>query len=207
MIPVPMGSRPDYYGLLHVSRDAPIEIIRSSYRTLMKTLGAHPDLGGDENGASALNEAWKTLSDPEERARYDAERALAEACDRSEPEGEREPPPTASRPAEPAQEPAGGGSERRSTTRLKRDASITWNVQGGRRHTSTISDLSPQGLSFVTRVQVRHGAAVDVRSDAFHGRSIVRNVRDLDDGSFLVGVQFESVLFHENRGSFVYRSA
>lgn len=207
MIPVPMGSRPDYYGLLHVRSDAPIEIIRSSYRTLMKTLGAHPDLGGDGSDARALNEAWKTLSDRDERARYDAERALADARSRVEPEPPREPAPATACADEAPAEPARDRSDRRTTTRLKRDARITWSIKGGKSHTSTISDLSPQGLSFVTQVQVRLGEALDVQSDAFRGRSIVRNVRHLDDGRILVGVQFESVRFHENRGSFISRSA
>jgi DnaJ-class molecular chaperone len=44
-----MEKRPEkrnYYEILHVSRDAPAEIIRGSYRTLMQKLGHHPDLGG-----------------------------------------------------------------------------------------------------------------------------------------------------------------
>jgi len=62
----------NYYDILHVGRGAPIEIIRSSYRTLMQKLKHHPDLGGDAAKAAVINEAYAVLSDPERRADYDA---------------------------------------------------------------------------------------------------------------------------------------
>jgi len=61
----------NYYRLLHVQYDAPIEVIRASYRTIMQKLRQHPDLGGDEENACLLNEAYAILSNPEKRARYD----------------------------------------------------------------------------------------------------------------------------------------
>jgi len=62
---------PDYYALLHVHPDAPPEIIRASYRTLMQKLGAHPDLGGDHGYAQLINEAYRVLKDPARREAYD----------------------------------------------------------------------------------------------------------------------------------------
>lgn len=62
----------DYYEVLHVSRDAPFEIIRVSYRTMMQKLKHHPDLGGDAAAASIINEAYAVLSNNERRAEYDA---------------------------------------------------------------------------------------------------------------------------------------
>lgn len=70
-----MAMPPDdrnYYELLHVSRDAPLEIIRGSYRALMQQMKHHPDLGGDAATAAVINEAYAVLSDPERRAEYDA---------------------------------------------------------------------------------------------------------------------------------------
>ena len=70
-----MATPPDdrnYYEVLHVSRDAPMEIIRGSYRALMQQMKHHPDLGGDAAVAAAINEAYAVLSDPERRAEYDA---------------------------------------------------------------------------------------------------------------------------------------
>lgn len=67
-------NRRNYYRLLHVQPDAPVEIIKSSYRTLMQRLRMHPDLGGDDWNAALINEAYAVLSDPDKRAAYDAER-------------------------------------------------------------------------------------------------------------------------------------
>lgn len=62
----------DFYEVLHVSRNAPVEIIRGSYRMLMQQLKNHPDLGGDAATAALINEAYTVLTDPERRAEYDA---------------------------------------------------------------------------------------------------------------------------------------
>ncbi len=35
-------NRRDYYRVLHVQPDAPIEVIEAGYRTLMRTLKRHP---------------------------------------------------------------------------------------------------------------------------------------------------------------------
>lgn len=64
----------DFYRLLHVSPDAPEEIIKSSYRTLMQRLKQHPDLGGDHENATLINEAYAVLTDPKSRAIYDRQR-------------------------------------------------------------------------------------------------------------------------------------
>ncbi len=61
-----------YYDMLGITPAAPAEIISAVYRAWMKALKAHPDLGGDEEMAKELNEAYDTLKDPERRAGYDA---------------------------------------------------------------------------------------------------------------------------------------
>lgn len=66
-----MENRRNYYRVLHVQPDAPAEIIRTSYRTLMQRLHMHPDLGGDHWNATVINEAFATLNDPAKRAAYD----------------------------------------------------------------------------------------------------------------------------------------
>ena len=64
-------NRRNYYRILHVQPEAPVEIIRASYRTLMGPLRQHPDRGGDHHVAALLNEAYAVLSDPARRAAYD----------------------------------------------------------------------------------------------------------------------------------------
>jgi len=66
-----MQNRRNFYRILHVQPDAPPEVIRTSYRTLMQRLKMHPDLGGDHWQAALVNEAFATLRDPEKRAAYD----------------------------------------------------------------------------------------------------------------------------------------
>lgn len=66
----------DYYEILQVHPRASQEMIKKVYRTLMGELGAHPDLGGDEERAKLINEAYAVLSDPEARRAYDAARGL-----------------------------------------------------------------------------------------------------------------------------------
>ena len=68
-----MDKERNYYQILHVHQDAPVEIIRSSYRTLMQRMKRHPDLGGDHLDAALINEAYAVLTDPIKRADYDRE--------------------------------------------------------------------------------------------------------------------------------------
>lgn len=63
--------RRNLYRILHVQPEAPQEVIRASYRTLMSTLRAHPDLGGDPEAAARINAAYAVLTDPERRRAYD----------------------------------------------------------------------------------------------------------------------------------------
>ncbi len=65
----------DYYEILQVHPRASQEMIRKAYRTLMGELGAHPDVGGDEERAKLINEAYTVLGDPELRRAYDRARA------------------------------------------------------------------------------------------------------------------------------------
>jgi DnaJ domain len=89
------ASRHSYYRILHVQPDAPVEVIRSSYRTIMQRLRAHPDLGGDHETARLLNEAYGVLSDPRKRAAYDREAAAEPRRPPPDPQPAAAPEPTA----------------------------------------------------------------------------------------------------------------
>lgn len=66
-----MQNRRNFYRILQVQPDAPTEVIKNNYRTLLQKLRMHPDLGGDERNASLVNQAWQTLRDPTRRRAYD----------------------------------------------------------------------------------------------------------------------------------------
>jgi curved DNA-binding protein CbpA len=57
--------------MLHVQPDAPLDVIKASYRALMMKMRIHPDLGGDHETAALINAAFAVLSDPLGRQQYD----------------------------------------------------------------------------------------------------------------------------------------
>jgi curved DNA-binding protein CbpA len=76
-----MNPERDYYQILHVHPQAPREIIKSSYRTLMQRMRMHPDLGGDNDSAAIINEAYAVLMDVHQREAYDRSRLANAAND------------------------------------------------------------------------------------------------------------------------------
>lgn len=58
----------NYYQVLGVPKSATTSQIKASYKVLAKKF--HPDLNGDTKQMAALNEAYRTLSNPQERLRY-----------------------------------------------------------------------------------------------------------------------------------------
>jgi curved DNA-binding protein CbpA len=66
-----MNNRRNFYRILHVQPEAPLEIIKASYRSLMTKLKVHPDLGGDHESAVLINQAYAILSHPQKRRQYD----------------------------------------------------------------------------------------------------------------------------------------
>ena len=60
------------YAALGVRPSATTEQIKSAYRQKART--QHPDAGGDRGLFEAATEAYETLSNPDKRAAYDAER-------------------------------------------------------------------------------------------------------------------------------------
>lgn len=65
------GQEKNHYQVLEVDRMASLAVIRGAYRALLKNARNHPDLGGSEEKAQAINEAFSVLSDPTARRDYD----------------------------------------------------------------------------------------------------------------------------------------
>ena len=75
----------DFYAILGVSAEAGPRDVRRAYRSLAKTV--HPDVSGEEGHRASvlLNEAYKVLSDPHERAAFDRDREVWEGLLRFDP--------------------------------------------------------------------------------------------------------------------------
>ena len=59
----------NYYQTLGVDRDATPDQVKRAYRKLASQ--HHPDKGGDKNKFQEIEEAYRTLSDPQKRAQHD----------------------------------------------------------------------------------------------------------------------------------------
>ncbi|MFF1823468.1 J domain-containing protein [Kribbella sp. NPDC058245] len=89
-------SEPDHYEVLNVERTATAAEIKTAYRKLVRQV--HPDQGGNAALFRVVQEAWNTLSDPEQRAAYDRKLAGGRPTDapkppRPDPEHSSPPPP------------------------------------------------------------------------------------------------------------------
>ena len=101
-----MRNRRNYYRMLHVQPDAPLDVIKASYRALMMKMRLHPDLGGDHETAVLINMAYAVLSDPTRRHQYD--QMLREHDPHVFPQARR----VSGGPARAASIPAGHGATR-----------------------------------------------------------------------------------------------
>jgi len=59
----------DYYSTLGINRNATADEIKKAYRSL--AMKHHPDRGGDANKFKEIEEAYRTLSDPQKKQMFD----------------------------------------------------------------------------------------------------------------------------------------
>lgn len=149
-----MANRSTYYDILRVSRDAEMEVIHASYRTLMATLKKHPDLGGDVREAALINEAYEVLSDPAKRAVYDAGIGLTTVSSRA---GNKPP------------------AERRRASRKRLDTAVSFSVNHDTRwHSARVVDISILGMRLKSHLALAVGEHMvivppNLAASAIHG--------------------------------------
>ncbi len=229
-----MKSRRNYYRVLQVQPDAPFEIIRASYRTLMKELRQHPDLGGEHWNAEVLNEAYENLRDPIQRAVYDIK--LYEFYTK-QPFSSKEPDKTPlirvfcpfckrpmSRKANPGDTcftcscPLESGDEeeleqkcRRFVARIKKSGQIRyypyWPQKG---YEAEIIDLSPKGMRFRGKKALPKDFTIKISGPLLKAIAEVVDCHPKKINGktiYSIGVKFQTVTFAAKSGSFISASA
>jgi hypothetical protein len=225
-----MNDRPNYYRILQVQPDALPEIIHASYRTMMRELRMHPDLGGSTSQSALLNEAYETLSDSRRRAAYDEElfRQSIQA-----PHFHKKPDVLAVCPIcrQPlSQEPKPGQICPTCRTPLKSDT-VLESEQGtgrsldrtkasdkihyypewpGKAKEGRMIDFSPKGMRFVGDRALALHSVLKISCRLFEASGTVTNVgEEISSGqkSYSVGVCFLAVHFASFNGTFLSTSA
>ena len=227
-----MQNRRNYYRLLQVQPDAPLEVIRASYHTLMRELKQHPDLGGSSSHAALLNEAYKTLSNSTLREEYDkklfsryTKQSLAtntfghhmqphQLCPLCKAPPTRQAPPgqTCSVCQSPLQSEEGKKvADRRALARIKRNGRVYyWSQWPQEPREATMIDISPQGIRLLCRHQVKPGTILKISGPDFKASAIVKGLCAKEvNGERLhaVGLSFLAVQFESSRGSFFSTTA
>lgn len=227
-----MENRRNLYRILHVQPDAPEEIIRSSYRTLMTKLRRHPDLGGDHFTATLINEAYAVLSNPVKRAAYDeawraARDAATGAAAAPEPPPAPAPPPacpfcgavhgltgrihgtatctTCNSPLAPAARDRPDDGQR-AISRVPGRRPLTfftgWPGQGP--FPGETRDLSPQGVSFVANSPLTLSKVIRLETEALVAlaRVVACQENDQRDWRWVIRAEYLTVRFRRTRGGF-----
>jgi curved DNA-binding protein CbpA len=224
-----MKNRRNYYRILQVQPDAPREIIRASYRALMRDLKKHPDLGGSTADASLLNEAYEILTDPTRRAAYDEKmhaRYFRRTADQSESrefrlsksrcpfcktrleQSERGQDCPACRIPLPSSERSDlnktGG---RAIIRVKKNGRIHYlSAPAEAPKEAQLVDISPKGMRFKCAGKLRLGAVLKITGPGLTACGIVTNLHDEEaerSGLYAVGISFLAIRFEDIRGSFI----
>jgi len=226
-----MKNRRNYYRILKVQPDAPAEIIRASYRTLMRELKNHPDLGGSTSEASILNEAYETLSDPERRAAYDKKiqaTRFERTATAAEPDADSnlchfcknpltpkamagKTCPVCSVPLSSFRQPDLDRERRRTIARMKKNDPLVYSCSWPESpKKGTMIDLSPKGMRFLSPEKLSTGTVLKITTPLLKACGVVTNQQPKEEKgnpAFATGISFIAVIFEETRGAFLSVSA
>ena len=224
-----MKNRRNFYRILHVQHDAPLEVIKTSYKTIMQKLKAHPDLGGDLAKATLINEAYKTLSDPIKRQRYDNEfsplvsnKALhtKQAAAKNQIQKQTEQELICGQCGKVNRFQANisikkyclkcrtplDNMQQRDLQRIEQKGQIRFYVNSQPSpFTGYIVDLSPKGMRFITNMNLPERAKVKIECDLVHASGYIANClqHHANKNLYSVGLQFKTSDFTESHGTFL----
>jgi curved DNA-binding protein CbpA len=192
-----MKNKRNYYRLLQVQPDAPYEVIRASYRTLMKELKNHPDLGGDLSNAYLINEAYETLSDRFQRAEYDKKLKI--------------------KPIESyfnylatlkskRNEKSLSRKNLRSYNRIKKEGILLYSFSWPKKdREAKLLDISPKGIRFICSEQLKQKSTIRLKSPLLKALVKVVSAQQTqlnEINYYTVGAEFLKVTFKSTKGSF-----
>lgn len=223
-----MKNRRNYYRILHVQPDAPVELIKASYRTLMHKLKHHPDLGGDHATAVIINQAYDTLINTKKRQAYDAQLATqrSTASTSQQNSGQRRssaqaasprPQRATVRPAPKASQPPPKDEkfdintppEHRNMPRVKLGAlaSFYFEAQPKVKHQGTIIDFSPSGLQVQTEAPVAPNTKIRIRSQQLTAKGLISYCKPFGRDRWRIGVILLETKYSQRQGGFFRGSA
>ncbi len=159
---------PDPYEVLGVKPNADIDTIKAAYRQLVRA--NHPDIAADKAEANArmvvILEAWRTVADPDRRARLDSNRNQASNAAKSQVQHNA----TARPPAGGTRQGAGGARSGSSSSRSTGSSSSSSSSRSSRdrqsntpRSTNSKSRLLGQ-VNEAAQLYFREGRADDAIS-------------------------------------------
>lgn len=231
-----MKNRRNYYRVLHVQPDAPREIIRSSYRTLMQRLRMHPDLGGNDKEAAIINEAYAALTNPDNRAAYDKTRQAPERGGASSDAGGEavHPQPQAQSkcvfclsvhgfnqtipteafcgdcrsPLRQIEHLHMEDQGRRAIVRVQKNHPITFYTRWPQLEpcSGITDDISMNGMKFRSSTPLALGQTVKLDAQILKAVASV-TYSSQERSAWAVGVQFITLCFEQSRGSFITEQA
>ncbi len=228
-----MDNRRNYYRILQVQPDAPFEIIRSSYLTLLHKLKQHPDLGGDHWNATVLNEAFEILKDEEKRAEYDKEMFRHYTKNFNYKEGDEKQPVTTvfcpfckksltrtdqsdnnclciNGPFQTENQDSKRERGRRSQVRIQKPEKLNFITSTSEEICEAqIVDLSPKGIRFLAEKDLDLNEIIKIDSSLFRAiAEINSSQKRVKDGKVLysIGAHFQSITFTHQEGTFLSES-
>jgi curved DNA-binding protein CbpA len=192
-----MKNKRNYYRVLQVQHDAPFEIIRASYRTLMKELKCHPDLGGEHFNAYLINEAYETLSNSVKRAEYDKKLKIKPIESYLQ---------NLNTLKSKSNEKSLCRNYHRSYKRIKKRGILHYSFSSLQTvREATLLDISPKGVRFLCSEELKQESTIRLKSPLLNAVvKVVNSYQTLlnEKTCYTVGAEFLKVSFISPKGSF-----